>query len=95
MKNDDTYFFCRLQFVVETFEHSMNQSIQNSLKSSKLLSQRIRKSYYQNLGTSVINSILSPFYLHNWGKVKGCNVSENYMCGIDCTPLISDPRYPV
>ena len=32
----------------------------NSLKSPKLLRQRIRKRYFKNLGTSVINSQMSP-----------------------------------
>ena len=57
--NDDTqnYHFCELQFVVKTFERSTNQ---NSPKSSKLLSQRIRKRYCKTLGTSVINIPLYP-----------------------------------
>ena len=33
---------------------------QNSLKSPKLLSQRIKKRYYKTLGASVINRPLSP-----------------------------------
>ena len=51
--NDDTYsfFFCRLKFVVETFEHStLGEPI-------------ILKSYYKTLVTSVINSLLSPLSL--------------------------------
>ena len=36
---------------------------QNSLKSSKLLSQQIRKHNYKTLGTSVINSPLFPLSL--------------------------------
>ena len=52
--NDDTlnYPFCRLKLMVET-----NQT---SLKALKLLSQGIRKRYYKTLGTSVMNSALSP-----------------------------------
>ena len=39
----------------------LNETInQNSIKSLKLLSQRIIKRYYKTLGTSVINSQLSP-----------------------------------
>ena len=57
--NDDkqNYPFCRLELVVETN--------QNLLKSPKLVSQRIRKRYYKILGTSVINSPLSPLYKIN------------------------------
>ena len=47
------YSFCRLKLVVETFE-------QNSLNSPKLFSKRIRKRYYKTLGTSVIDSPMSP-----------------------------------
>ena len=36
---------------------------QNSQRSPKLLSERIRKHYYKTLGTSVINSPLSPLSL--------------------------------
>ena len=39
----------------------LNESTyQNSLKSPKLLSQRIRKRYYKTLGTGVINSPMTP-----------------------------------
>ena len=60
--NNDTrnYPFCGLQLMVETFRHSTNQ---NSLKSPKLLIQRIRKSYNKTLETSAINSPLSPLSL--------------------------------
>ena len=51
--NDDTqnYQFCRLQLVIESFEHSANR---NSLPSS-----------YKTLGTSVKNSPLSLPSLYN------------------------------
>ena len=39
------------------------QTNQNALKSTKLLSQRIRKRYSKTLGTSVINCSLSPLSL--------------------------------
>ena len=38
----------------------MKKNDQNLLKSPKLISQRIRKCYYKTLGTSVINSPMSP-----------------------------------
>ena len=67
--NDDTqnYPFCRLKFVVETFE-STNK---NWLKSPKLLSKRIRKLYYKTLGTIVINSPMSPpsFLFMIWNSI--------------------------
>ena len=79
--NDDTlnYPFSRLKLVVETFEYSTQlyePTIQNSLNSQKLLSQRIRKCYSKTLGTSVTNSSLSsslskfvlyqPSLMHYW-----------------------------
>ncbi len=56
--NDDkqNYSFCRLQLLIETFGHS----IKIQCKSLKLLSQKINKLYYKNLGTSVMKSPLSP-----------------------------------
>ena len=58
--NKHDYPFCRLKLVVVTFEYSFNESTnQNSLKSPKLLMQRIRKCYYKALKTSVINSSFS------------------------------------
>ena len=44
----------------------MNQPIKFLLKSQKFLSQRIRKRYYKTLGTSVINSSLSPLSLETF-----------------------------
>ena len=41
----------------------MNQEIKCQKKFQKLLSQRIRESYYKTLGTSVINSPMSPSFL--------------------------------
>ena len=41
----------------------MNQLIEIQWKSPKLLSQLIRKRYYTNLGTSLINSLISPPFL--------------------------------
>ena len=43
----------------------MNQPINQP----KLLSQRIRKRYNKTLGTSVINSLMSPPFKINSGKV--------------------------
>ena len=63
--NDDTqnYPFSRLLWVVETFGHStkLNKLIVIQYKSPRLLSQRLRKRYYKTLGTSVINSKMSPY----------------------------------
>ena len=57
--------FCRLQLIVQTFGHSINKPAnQNSIKIPKLLGQRIRK-HYKTLGTSVINSPMSPASLDN------------------------------
>ena len=42
----------------------MNQPIQQG--SSKLMSQRLRKRHYKTLGTSVINSPMSPSSLHTY-----------------------------
>ena len=49
--NDDTnnYPFCRLKLVVETFEYTTESTNQKSPKSSKMLSQWIRKPYYVTL----------------------------------------------
>ena len=60
---DDTqnYSSCRLQLVIERFEHStqlINQSKFNI--SPKLLSQRTRKRCYKTMGTGVINSPIPP-----------------------------------
>ena len=64
--NDDTQnYFCRLQLVDETFGHSTKQPIKTQLKSPKLLGQRIRKSYYKTLGTSVINMPISSSFLNS------------------------------
>ena len=66
--NDDTKnSFCTLKLMVETFEHSTYKSTNhNSLKSPKMLSQRKRKLYYKTLGTSVINSSLSPLSMEKY-----------------------------
>ena len=45
----------------------------NSLKSPKLLSQRIINRYYKNLGTSVINSQMSPPSLYITAEVFHCS----------------------
>ena len=61
--NDDTqnYSLRRLQLMVEMFKHILNESTnQNSVKAAKLVSQRIGKRYCKTLGTSVINSPMSP-----------------------------------
>ena len=64
--NDDTQnnHFCRLLLMAETLGNTLNllnQSIKIHPfeKSSKLLSQRIRK-HYKTLGTSVLHSLMSP-----------------------------------
>ena len=63
--NDVTqnYPFCRLRLVVETFEHStkwINQLKFN--KVPKIVKPMNTKRYYQTLGTSVINSPMSPTF---------------------------------
>ena len=65
--NDDTqnYPFYRTNLVVETIEQSTNK---NSLKSPKLLRQQIRRRDYKTLGTSVINSPLTPLSMLFYGK---------------------------
>ena len=53
--------FYKLQLVIETFGHSTNQPTnQNSIK----VPQIVRKRYFVNLGTIIINSPLSPPSLH-------------------------------
>ena len=48
---------------------------QNSIKALKLLIQRIRKRYILTLGTSVINSVMSPPSLMNLSNHSGeCDV---------------------
>ena len=42
----------------------MNYSIKFNISPKVLLSQRIRKRNYKSLGTSVINSTMSPPFLH-------------------------------
>ena len=84
ISNGDTqhYPFCWLELVVksETFEwtlHLMNPiHHQNSLKSPKLLRQRIRKRYYKTLGTRVINSLSLGFgyALHITKSLVGGNI---------------------
>ena len=69
ISNSDTknYSICRIELVVETFEHSAYLTNQSKFtKSPNLLSQGIRKRYYKTLGTSVINSLLSPLSLWNF-----------------------------
>ena len=52
------YPFCRLQLVIETFGHSNNE------KSVKVIVKSIyKKRLYKTLGTSEINSPLSPLSL--------------------------------
>ena len=62
--NDDTqnYSFCRLQLMVKTFGQSTKWTNQSKFNKSPkdCLNQQIRKSYYKTLGTSVINSPMSP-----------------------------------
>ena len=66
--NDDTqnYLFCRLQLMVETFGHLMNQPNIFHQQSPKLLGQHIRKRYYKTLGTSVTAHCIH-IHFHNWG----------------------------
>ena len=62
---DDTqnYPFCRLQLVVESLETQLNRPTnQNSLKFSKF--KPIRKRNLNTLGTSVMNSSLSPVSIY-------------------------------
>ena len=56
--NEDTQnsLFCRLQVLVETFG-------QASLKVPKVVKPTNKKTLLKTLGTSVINSPLSPFFL--------------------------------
>ena len=60
--NDDTqnYQFCKLQLLAGWTLNLMNKPIKIQKESPKLLRQRIRKQYYITLGTSVINSPISP-----------------------------------
>ena len=62
--NNDTqnYSFCKLQLVVKTFNTQLNEPNQAKFNKSpkKLLSQIIRKCYYETLGTSVINIRVCP-----------------------------------
>ena len=59
----------------------MNQPSKSPLKSPKLLSQRIRKCYYKNLGSSLLNSHLSSVSLsrtfNNYRKVSLSFVKGN------------------
>ena len=56
------YFISKL--VLDTFGHSIDKRAnKNPIKVPKVLNLRIRKCYYNTLGTSVINSPLSPIFL--------------------------------
>ena len=57
--NDDTQNYLFFRFLVEMFGHATKWT-KNPQKSPKLLSKRIRKYYDKTLGTSVINSPMSP-----------------------------------
>ncbi len=64
--NDDTqnYNFRKKNLQLKRLNTKLNESTnQTSLKSLKLLSQRIGKRYYKTLETSAINSPLSPLSL--------------------------------
>ena len=54
--------FCRLKLVVARSDTQLNKQ-SKLIKSPKLLSQQIRKRNDKTLGTTVINSPLSPFSL--------------------------------
>ena len=56
-KVTQNYPFCRLQSVVKTFGHSTLWTNQSKFNKS---TQRVRKGYHITLGTSVINSPMSP-----------------------------------
>ena len=58
--SDDTlnYPFCKLKLVVERLDTQLNETTNQN--SPKLFSQRVRKLYYETLGTSIINSLMSP-----------------------------------
>ena len=59
--NAQYYPLCRIKLMVETFEHSTKLIKQSKVpKDVKLM---FRKHYYKTLGTSVINSPLSPLSL--------------------------------
>ena len=63
---DDTqeYTFCILKIVVEPFEHSTSYYNQSKfIKVTKVVKPTNKKTYYKALGTSVINSLLSPLSL--------------------------------
>ena len=56
---------------------------QNSIRSPKLLRQPIRKRYYKTLGTSVINSLMSPRSLKflMWLNISGFN-NKSIKCSV-------------
>ena len=67
--NDDKqdyplYYICILQLVVETFGHSSERINQtNFWKVTRVVRPTKKKTYHKTLGTSVINSSLSPLSL--------------------------------
>ena len=86
-----------LQFVVETFGHSTKRT--NQLKFNKNpqgCCQLIRKRYYKILGTSVINSLMSPslpgayncvLLIRNevecfWGSLRLIYIVDAFVSGI-------------
>ena len=65
MMNDiQNYPFCRLTLMLKRSITQLDKPTnQDSVKSPKLFSQRMRKRYYKTLGSSVINSPFFPLYL--------------------------------
>ena len=76
--NDGTqnYPFCRLQLVVEILENELYGPInQNSIEITKGVKLKNKKRYCKTLGTSIINSPMSPhslilLYLLIWNNPK-------------------------
>ena len=62
--NDENqnYFFCRLQLVVETFGTKLNKTNnQNSIKVPKVVKSTNKKLYYKTFGTSLNKQPNVPF----------------------------------
>ena len=54
-------------YLLKRLETQLNHPTnENSVKAPKVIKQRIRKRYYKTLGTSVIDSSLSPLSLYLW-----------------------------
>ena len=91
IQNNDkqNYPLSRLKLVVKHLNTQLNEPTnQNSLKSPKLLSQRIRKHYYKTLRTRVINTLLSPFFLTKSSCIAGrlCRIVSETNIKLYCLP---------